>query len=112
MTMFEMRMSDDGRLVCQIDMPVNDGYVMGRTDEASEYVPDIDLTPFGARDKGVSRRHAALVAYRGALHALDLNSVNGTYINGQRLAAEVPHPLKPGDELRLGTLALRIAAVE
>jgi pSer/pThr/pTyr-binding forkhead associated (FHA) protein len=69
-------------------------------------LPDVDLNLFEARDKGVSRRHCALVQYQGVLHVVDLGSVNGTFVNGTRLTAETPYPINPGDELRLGTLDL------
>jgi pSer/pThr/pTyr-binding forkhead associated (FHA) protein len=81
-------------------------------DDNSAYVPDIDLASFAALDKGVSRRHAALVAYRDAVHVVDLASVNGTFINQERLAPDKPYPLHEGDELRLGTLNLTLIKVQ
>jgi pSer/pThr/pTyr-binding forkhead associated (FHA) protein len=92
-----------------IDAPGVEGYILGRSDESSSYQPDIDLAPFDAQRKGISRRHAVLLRYRGVLHVLDLGSVNGTFVNGERLVADVPQPLRAGDELRLAGLALFIA---
>lgn len=89
-----------------ISAPSVEGYVLGRSDEATEYNPDINLNTFDARDKGVSRRHCALVLFQGELHVVDLSSVNGTFVNGKRLSPETPYPLTIGDELRLGTLDL------
>lgn len=103
---FEIR-CDDG-VVYQFDTPSVHGYILGRSDEHSDFLPDVDLANFGARDKGVSRRHAALVRYHGRLHILDLNSVNGTFLNGTRLLSDNPHPLSAGDEIRIGTLNLRV----
>lgn len=104
---FELRTAS-GDFALQFDAPAIEGYVLGRTDENSDYKPDIDFTHAGARVNGVSRRHAALVRYQGVMHILDLQSVNGTYLNGKRLAANVPHLFRTGDELRLGTLELRL----
>ena len=36
----------------------------------------------------------------------DLDSVNGTSVNKQRLSPRKPHPIKHGDELRFGKLVL------
>ena len=91
-----------------IDPPEVEGYIIGRSDEASKYVPDIDLANYEAREKGVSRRHAALVTYQGAAHVVDLNSINGTFLNGKRLSPDMPYALKESCEIRLGTLKLTI----
>jgi pSer/pThr/pTyr-binding forkhead associated (FHA) protein len=90
----------------RIDAPATEGYIIGRSDANSSYRPDIDLVACHALEKGVSRRHAALVRYEGFVHILDLNSVNGTFLNGERLQPDVPYRLNIDDELRLGTLAV------
>jgi pSer/pThr/pTyr-binding forkhead associated (FHA) protein len=90
--------------VFRIDAPASEGYIIGRSDVNSSYQPDIDLVACNALEKGVSRRHAALVRYQGMIHILDLNSVNGTFLNGERLQPDIPYPLNTDDDLRLGTL--------
>ncbi len=52
-------------------------------------------------DHTVSRRHAELRPENGAWELVDLNSVNGTFLNGQRVAE--PVILKHGDQIRLGS---------
>ncbi len=99
-----IRFADDDRLGFQIDAPGSEGYVIGRADEALHYTPDINLAAYDSRDKGVSRRHAALVSYQGVPHIIDLFSANGTYLNGKRLPPDQPYPLGQFNELRLGTL--------
>lgn len=88
--------------------PGVEGYVIGRTDPESAYIPDIDLTPHHGLDYGISRRHAALVAYRGVVHVVDLGSMNGTYINGERLSVSNAYPLYEGDRLSIANLDLLI----
>src|SRR5262245_17222406 len=83
----------------RIDAPAIERYIIGRSDVSSSYRPDIDLVGCNALEKGVSRRHAALVRYQGLIHILDLNSVNGTFLNGERLQPDVPYALNPGDDL-------------
>jgi pSer/pThr/pTyr-binding forkhead associated (FHA) protein len=45
---------------------------------------------------------------QGQVFAEDLDSTNGTYVNGQRLAPQTPQPVGNGDEIRLGRFMLRL----
>ncbi len=51
---------------------------------------------------GISRRHVRISFRRNALHAEDLNSANGSSLNGVRLAPYRPVRLRHGDILRCG----------
>ncbi len=83
--------------------------IFGRRDPATGAMPDVDLTPFAGYRMGVSRRHAAIRQAESQTLALwDLGSSNGTYLNGQRLNAHRPYPLRDGDELRLGQMVIRV----
>lgn len=93
----------------RLDLSGTEGFVIGRSDNKSSYKPDVDLAIYQALEKGVSRRHAAFVRYQGMLHILDLSSVNGTYLNGDRLTPEQPYPLHTGDKLTLGELPLHLS---
>lgn len=54
-------------------------------------------------DDGVSRRHAKIVRESdGSAKIVDLDSTNGTYINGRRIHAE---GLREGDRIRVGQSA-------
>jgi len=66
------------------------------------------LTPFDS----VSRRHAELVAGAdGTLTVTDLDSTNGTFVDGVRLPAGGSRPLPAGSTLRLASTAtFRITA--
>jgi DNA-binding CsgD family transcriptional regulator len=55
-------------------------------------------------DPTLSRLHAVLERYEAGWSVRDLDSRNGTFVNGQRIWGE--HPLRPGDELRVGTTRL------
>jgi len=54
----------------------------------------------------VSRSHASLACTQTSCQITDLNSSNGTYLNGDRLAPQVPVDLSPGDILRIGPFDL------
>lgn len=87
---------------------LSDKVLLGRVDKRSSRQPDIDLTPYGALEKGVSRIHAAIDRSDSVLTLIDLGSSNGTHLNGQKLASEQPRVLRDGDEIRLGKLIAHI----
>lgn len=82
--------------------------VLGRQDPKSDARPDLDLSPFGAIEKGISRMHAAIRRGDDTLTLVDMGSVNGTYLNGQRLTPNQPRVLRDGDEIRLGKLVVHV----
>ena len=57
-------------------------------------------------DDQVSRRHALLIVFEDGARVDDLGSTNGTWVNGSRV--DTPHPLREGDELRVGETRLRL----
>lgn len=81
---------------------------LGRRSRATDPVVTIDFQEHGGFQHGVSRYHAMIVVVKGALYLRDLNSVNGTFLNGQKLAPITSHALKNGDTLTLGDLSMTI----
>jgi len=78
-------------------LPLTDGeHIAGRDAECSLV---IDGTT-------VSRRHARITVAHGAATVEDLDSTNGTHVNGTRISA--PTRLAPGDEFALGSEVLRV----
>ncbi|GAB4576211.1 MAG: hypothetical protein Kow0077_31530 [Anaerolineae bacterium] len=71
----------------------------------------LDLTPFGGLEEGVSREHACLELANYSLYITDLNSTNGTYLNGLRILPKQARVVRDGDEIRLGRLKLMIKFV-
>src|SRR6266498_1226264 len=70
-------------------LEVGSGLVLGR--EQADVVID---------DPGVSRRHAVIRPVEDGLEIEDLNSLNGTWVNGRRIAGATR--LAPGDRVMLG----------
>ena len=66
------------------------GVTLGRGDSADIRIED----PFA------SSRHARIDRQGDVLVIEDLNSTNGTYLNGEPLSG--PAPLHPGDRIRIG----------
>lgn len=92
----------------QVVLAGSNEYVLGRLDATRGVFPDIDLTPDGGLDGGVSRRHARIHKQRTQFFIEDLGSANGTFLNGQRLTPYLPHPLRDQDEIQLGRVRLQI----
>jgi hypothetical protein len=88
-----------------LDVQINDSVIVGRSNETlNEEQPDIDLTDYQAREKGVSRQHLSIKKRGALLYITDLGSTNGSYVNGRRLDPNLERLLRDGDELRLGFL--------
>lgn len=93
----------------QLTLPTEGEAVIGRLDATRGVFPNIDLTPEGGLEGGVSRRHARIHKQKSQYFIEDLGSANGTFLNGQRLTPYLPHPLHDGDELQLGRVRIQVA---
>ncbi len=82
--------------------------VLGRQTDASGTSISIDLTPYGGAESGVSRQHAALLIHQGMYLLQDLESSNGTRLNGFSLLPHASHMLKCGDVIQLGLISIQI----
>jgi hypothetical protein len=91
----------------EFDLSGKDNIVVGREDAVSNIFPDVDLTPHGGEEGGVSRMHARIFFDNGQYMLEDENSTNFTFLNRQRLAAKTPTPLHDNDEVRFGRVLLR-----
>lgn len=95
----------DGR---RLQLEPNTVLLVGRTDQKRGIIPDIDLGNYGGYDAGVSRRHAMIAVSESNCTVEDLESANGTFVNSQRVHPQQPLTLHHGDELKFGTLLLRV----
>lgn len=80
--------------------------LIGRADPVSRVFPDVDLTPHGGYEAGVSRRHCRIFRQGDQFFVEDLGSTNGTRLNGQVIPPNQPYPLPDGATLELGLLRL------
>ncbi len=65
--------------------------------------PDNDIVMV---DDQISRHHAVFWDEQGVPYVRDEGSMNGTFLNGQRIAA--PTPLRPNDRIQIGRATLTI----
>lgn len=91
----------------EFDLSGKDNVVIGREDAVSNIYPDVDLTPHGGEEGGVSRLHARIFYDNGQYMLEDENSTNFTFLNRQKLPGKTPTPLHDNDEVRLGRVLLR-----
>ena len=76
-----------------------EGAVVGRNPSESEFV---------INHAEVSRQHFRLFAWEGSIMVEDLNSMNGTEVNGKVLGPDETSALKADDSLKVGGLALTV----
>jgi hypothetical protein len=74
---------------------VGSGLVIGRADESEVRI----------EDTFASGRHARVFDHDGAAYVEDMNSTNGTYVNGQRVAGQ--ERLHLDDRIRIGDTEFR-----
>ena len=60
-------------------------------------------------DPEISRAHAVLVSTAEGLEIEDLGSLNGTWVNGERITSAMP--LAPGDLIKVGTTRVEVLSV-
>jgi pSer/pThr/pTyr-binding forkhead associated (FHA) protein len=90
----------------EIPLPAGDEIFVGREDPVSGIFPQVDLTPHGGEEGGVSRQHALIIVEGGAYFVEDLDSTNFTFVNKQKLAPKTRQPVGDGDEIRFGRIAV------
>jgi len=83
-------------------------YILGRFSDSYRYTNYIDLSAFGGQTLGVSRNHAQIQMQGDSIYLTDLDSRNGTYLLGKRLAPNQPVVLPSGATIILGRLALQL----
>ena len=76
-----------------------DGIVLGRNPANSEFIID---------HESVSREHARLTHSSGQLYAEDLNTTNGSKVNGRPLSPRERIPLNDGDQLEIGPVVFTV----
>ena len=76
-----------------------DGVVIGRNPPGSGHV---------VADQSISREHARVLIKDGTPFVEDLNSTNGTSLNGRPLSPDVLERIGDGDELTFGSVTFRV----
>lgn len=88
------------------ELPVQDPITIGRNSATSHVT--VDLSPYNAAEMGISRTHLRIEAFGERLMAKDLETVNGSRLNGTPMTANYVYDLRHGDEIKLGRVKIRI----
>lgn len=89
-----------------LQIPNRNELIVGRSDPQSNSYPDVDLGPYGGLDLGISRRHFRITRNGDHFYLEDLNALNGSVVNGQRVPPYTLHPLRSGDHISLGKMEM------
>ena len=81
--------------IIELDLLENHQVMIGRKQFADDRLLHIP-------DKNISRRHCLVQLNQGNFIVQDLDSTNGTWLNGRTIEREI---LKDGDEIQLGVCA-------
>lgn len=94
----------------RIELNLTHPLIVGRSDPTGAE-PDLDLAEHGSAAAGVSRHHAMLIPGKFGPSITDMESTNGTWVNGRYIAAGIQQDLKEGDRIELGLLKLIVRTV-
>ncbi len=84
-----------------------DETTIGRADPVTGILPDIDLTAVDT-NRSVSRRHAKIIKSNDDYVVLEeVGTVNGTFVNDQRIPTGVPVALHDGDLVKIGLVSMK-----
>lgn len=93
----DARLTVIGGRASQSELPLKLPAVLGRGENVTVLVKD--------KEKRISRNHCEITTVDGSLVVRDLNSKNGTFVNGARVTESA---LRPGDSLSVGPLTFRV----
>ena len=95
-------------MIERLTLDQSEVFQLGRFEDKDRSATQIDLTAYGALDRGVSRLHAQIHLEEDYLYVTDLGSTNGTFLAGRRLKPNISARLRKGDELMLGRLPVQV----
>ena len=99
---------EDGT-VYRIENELLNEAIIGRLNAKTGFRPQLDFTDNNGKERGVSRRHATINQRGDLIFVTDHNSLNGTFLNGQRLVPEQARVVRDSDTLRIGHITLIVS---
>lgn len=93
------------QLVIQTGPKAGEQYELGSKPLVLGKDPASEIT---VPDTTMAARHARFENISGATFVADLESTNGTYLNGQRMSPGARYPLRPDDTLQIGSTIFKL----
>lgn len=91
-----------------IALRMDQEFILGRAGETATS-PMVDFTEYDGFGMGISRCHAMIRAVGEKYVLIDLNSSNGTWLDGRRLVPNKPYDLPNGTVIQLGRLKVIVS---
>lgn len=101
----QLKQADSGTRSGTIVMPSGDRVALVDTEHLIGRLADCTIV---VSDGNTSRHHARISRSGSGFAIADLNSTNGTFVNGERVLAD--HRLADGDIITVGSVSLRFEA--
>ncbi len=92
----------------RLALPSDKEIIIGRRPRPEDPPVSIDLEKYQGHELGVSRQHAMLKVFRGALILVDLDSVNGTFVNEQRAMPLKRYAILDKSNIRVGGVTVKL----
>lgn len=84
------------------DYDVRNGAILGKSEDCDIYIPDTFVTD----------EHAKITFVEGKAYITDLESSNGTFVNGRQIVPNEPHALTQNDKIKIGNVELQFEYFE
>lgn len=89
-----------------LEAELKDNLIIGRRSSSGNV--DIDLLDHHGIELGISRHHVTIEQVQSRVLVRDVNSVNGTTLNGKQMVPTHVYELNSGDELKLGRMHIKV----
>ena len=97
LVMLQLLIESEGKTLPAVLVPQT-GATIGRGESNDVVIPNL----------GVSRKHAQICPVGSAFHIKDLDSTNGVFVNGEKIAGS--KALTHGDRIQIGKFTITVSA--
>ena len=91
-----------------LEVKTNQEIIIGRKSREEDPDVTIDLETYDGHKMGVSRHHALIKYLKNSLILVDLDSINGTFVNNRRALPTKRYALMDGDAITVGRFTMKI----